>query len=78
MTHATTGSTIPPAPSLETAGEDVHISFERFRLTAGIGALGQMLREDANRLLRSGVARSDGSCLARYHPKKQCTCFPEP
>ena len=50
MANATTISTIPPAPSLETAWEDVHISFERFRLTAGIGALEQMLREDAERL----------------------------
>ena len=50
MTHATMVSTIPPAPSLETAWEDVHISFERFCLTAGIGALEQMLREDAERL----------------------------
>ena len=50
MTHATTVSMIPPAPSLETAWEDVHSSFERFCLTAGIGALEQMLREDAERL----------------------------
>jgi putative transposase len=50
MTNATTISSIPPAPSLETAWEDVHISFERFCLTAGIGALEQMLREDAERL----------------------------
>lgn len=34
MTNATTISSIPPAPSLETAWEDVHISFERFCLTA--------------------------------------------
>jgi putative transposase len=50
MMHATTVSTIPPAPSLETVWEDVHSSFERFCLTAGIGALEQMLREDAERL----------------------------
>jgi len=43
-------SPIPPAPSLERAWEDVGISFERFCLTAGIGALEQMLREDAERL----------------------------
>ena len=50
MTQATIVSPIPPAPSLETAWEDVGISFERFCLAAGIGALEQMLREDAERL----------------------------
>ena len=34
----------------ETAWQDVHSSFERFCLTAGIGALEEMLREDAERL----------------------------
>jgi len=47
MSNATTISSIPPAPSLGTAWQDVQISFERFCLTAGIGALEQMLREDA-------------------------------
>lgn len=50
MTQASIVSPIPPAPSLERAWEDVGISFERFCLTAGIGALEQMLREDAERL----------------------------
>ena len=45
MTHATTVSTIPSAPNLETAWKDVHSSFERFCLTAGIGALEQMPRK---------------------------------
>ena len=51
MTNATTVSSIPPVPSLETAWQDVHSSFERFCLTAGIGVLEQMLREDAERLV---------------------------
>ena len=51
MTHATTVSSIPPAPSIETAWQDVHSSFERFCLTAGIGALEQMLCEDTDRLV---------------------------
>lgn len=50
MTNATTISSIPSAPSLERAWEDVHVSFERFCLTAGIGALEEMLRDDAERL----------------------------
>ena len=50
MTHATTISSIPPGPSIETAWQDVHSSFERFCLSAGIEALEQMLCEDAERL----------------------------
>lgn len=52
MTNATTISSVPPAPAprLETAWDDVHISFERFCLTAGIEALEQMLGDDAERL----------------------------
>ena len=50
MTHATTVPSISRVPSLETAWQDVHSSFERFCLTAGIGALEEMLREDAERL----------------------------
>jgi putative transposase len=50
MTNATTILSIPRAPSLETAWQDVQISFERFCLTAGIAALEQMLREDGERL----------------------------
>jgi len=38
------------APSLEAAWQDVDSSFERFCLTAGIGALEQMLCDDAQRL----------------------------
>ena len=47
MTNATTTSSIPPAASTETAWQDVRNSFERFFLTAGVAALEQMLREDA-------------------------------
>jgi putative transposase len=50
MMQATIVSPIPPVPSLERAWEDVGISFERFCLAAGVGALEQMLREDAERL----------------------------
>ena len=44
MTQATIVSPILSAPSLERAWEDVGISFERFCLSAGIGALERMLR----------------------------------
>ncbi len=47
MTNTTTPSSIPLAPSLEMAWQDVDRSFERFCPTAGIGAMKQVLREDA-------------------------------
>ncbi len=45
MTSTTTPSSFALVPSLETAWPDVDSSFERFCLTAGIGALEQMLCE---------------------------------
>lgn len=50
MTTDTTASSSVLVPSLETAWRDVDSSFERFCLTAGIGAIEQMLREDAEQL----------------------------
>jgi hypothetical protein len=47
MTTITTPSSLALVPSLETAWQDVDSSFERFCLTAGIGAIEQMLCEDA-------------------------------
>ena len=50
MTSAITTSPFALVPSLETAWQDVDSSFERFCLTAGIGAIEQMLCEDAQQL----------------------------
>ena len=50
MTNPTTISPMTLVPSLEAAWRDVDSSFERFCLTAGIGAIEQMLCEDAQRL----------------------------
>src|ERR1700751_5497663 len=50
MTTITTPSSLALVPSLETAWQDVDSSFERFCLTAGIGAIEQMLCEDARQL----------------------------
>jgi len=50
MMNPTTTSTMTLVPSLEAAWRDVDSSFERFCLTAGIGALEQMLCEDAQGL----------------------------
>ena len=50
MTNPTMTSTIALAPRLALAWQDVDSSFERFCLTAGIGAMEQMLCEDAQQL----------------------------
>jgi hypothetical protein len=51
MTTITTPSSLALVPSLKTAWQDVDSSFERFFcLTAGIGAIEQMLCEDAQQL----------------------------
>jgi len=50
MMNATTIPSISASPNLERAWEDVHSSFERFCLTAGVFALEEMLREDTERL----------------------------
>src|SRR5262249_26316383 len=47
MTTIITPSSLALVPSLETAWQDVDSSFERFGLTVGIGAIEQMLCEDA-------------------------------
>jgi putative transposase len=50
MTRTTTTSSLALVPSLEMAWQDVDSSFERFCLTVGIGAMKQMLCEDAQQL----------------------------
>src|ERR1700687_1186203 len=50
MTNPTTTSPMTLVPSLEAAWRDVDSSLELFCLTAGIGAIEQMLCEDAQRL----------------------------
>ena len=58
MTSTTMTSSLAPVPSLETPWQDVDSSFERFCLTAGIGAIEQMLCEDAQQL--AGAPHSRG------------------
>jgi hypothetical protein len=53
-------SSLALVPSLETAWQDVDSSFERFCLTAGIGAIEQMLCDDAQQLAGAPHSR-DGS-----------------
>jgi putative transposase len=58
MTNSTTVSPIALVAGLEEAWQDVNGSFERFCLTAGIEAMEQMLREDAERV--TGARHSRG------------------
>ena len=60
MTTITTPSSLALVPSLETAWQDVDSSFERFCLTAGIGAIEQMLCEDAQQLAGTPHNRGGG------------------
>ena len=58
MTNPTTTSPTTQVLSLEAAWQDVDSSFERFCLTADIGAE-QMLREDVQRLAGRRNSRAD-------------------
>jgi transposase-like protein len=53
-------------PSLEAAWRDVDSSFERFCLTAGIGAIEQMLCEDAEQLAGAPHSRGGGRVGHRW------------
>ena len=66
MANTTTATCLPLFPSLEMAWRDVDSSFERFCLTAGIGALEQMLRQDAQQLTGAPhtIIGSNPSCAA--------------
>src|SRR5512133_1985333 len=66
MTTTITPSSLALAPSLETAWQDVDSSFERFCLTAGIGAIEQMLCEDAQQLTGAPHNRGGGRVGHRW------------
>jgi putative transposase len=66
MTNTTTATCLSPLPSLEMAWRDVDSSFERFCLTAGIGAIEQMLREDAQQLTGAWHRRGGGRVGHRW------------
>ena len=72
MTTITTPSSLALVPSLETAWQDVDSSFERFCLTAGIGAIEQMLCEDARQLAGAPHHRAEaGSATAGAGPRER-------
>src|SRR5262245_7511863 len=66
MTTTITPSSLALVPSLETAWQDVDSSFERFCLTAGIGAIEQMLCEDAQQLAGAPHNRGGGRVGHRW------------
>jgi putative transposase len=84
MTNPTTTSPMTLVPSLEAAWRDVDSSFERFCLTAGIGAIEQMLCEDAQQL--AGPRHSRGERVGHrwgatkgklgFHGGKVVVCRP--
>src|SRR4029450_538823 len=66
MMTITTPSSLALVPSLEAAWQDVDSSFERFCLTAGIGAIEQMLGEDAQQLAGAPHSRGGGRVGHRW------------
>ena len=70
MTGTTTTSSLALVPSLATAWQDVDSSFERFCLTAGIGAIEQMLHEDAQQLAGAPHSRGGGRVGQRWGKTK--------
>ena len=70
MTDLTTTSPVALMPGLEAAWQDVDSSFERFCLTAGIEAMEQMLRGDAQRLVGRPHSRGRGRVGQRWGATK--------
>src|SRR4029434_9887767 len=66
MTTITTPWSLALVPSLETAWQDVDTSFERFCLTAGLGAIAQMVCEDAQQLDGAPPSRVGGRVGHRW------------
>jgi len=70
MTTISMPSSLALVPSLEMAWQDVDSSFERFCLTAGIEAMEQMLRGDAQRLVGRPHSRGRGRVGQRWGATK--------
>ena len=71
MTTITRPSLLALVPGLEMAWQDVDSSFERFCLKAGIGAIEQMLCEDARQLAGAPHYRGAGRVGAGGGPKER-------
>ena len=70
MPSTTPTRSFAPVPSLEMAWQDVDRSFERFCLTAGIGAIEQMLRDDAEQLTGAPYSRGERRVGRRWGTTK--------
>ncbi len=66
MTTITMPSSLALVPSLEAAWQAVDSSFERFCLTAGIGAIERLLCEDAKQLAGAPHSRGGGRVGYRW------------
>jgi len=66
MMKSTTATRIPLSPNLQSSWQDVAWSFERFCLTAGIGAIEQMLCEDAQQLTVAPYSRGEQRVGSRW------------
>ena len=73
MTTVTTPSPLALVPSLETAWQDPDSSFERFCLTAGIGAIEQMLwaMTRSSSLARRIIVAEAASATAGAEPRER-------
>jgi putative transposase len=70
MTSTTTTPSFALVPSLERAWQDVDRSFDRFCLTAGIGAIEQMLGDDAQQLTGAPYSRGEHRVGRRWGTTK--------
>ena len=70
MTKTITATRIPPSANLQLAWQGVESSFERFCLTAGIGAIEQMLRDDAQQLTGGPYSRGEHRVGRRWGSTK--------
>jgi hypothetical protein len=70
MTSTTTTPSFALMPSLERAWQDVDRSFDRFCLTAGIGAIEQMLGDDAQQLTGGPYSRGEHRVGQRWGTTK--------
>src|SRR5216683_1890900 len=70
MKESSTSATVVPVAIVEEAWQEVGASFERFCLTAGIGALANMMEEDAARLCGPRYGRVEGKAGHRWGKTK--------
>ena len=70
MTKGSTATRIPLSANIQAAWQDVDSSFERFCLTAGLGAIEQMLGDDARQLTGAPYGRGEDRVGYRWGTTK--------